>query len=185
MICLSTYLTAFEAFHPPFPFHFSSLVFTLAHNLIMVNVSPGATTQIDIRRAFTEILDGKGKVVKFEQKKDTNPPVFEGKGTDGNLYLFSLSDALVGVSVVPKVENNKELRRRNPGLALPKEEGQKLDEEIKKENEERLEKEGAGTTSPESESMLRRANLDDKGASKTPEQLDKEKEQEQQKRKVR
>jgi hypothetical protein len=149
----------------------------------MVTVSPGATTQLDIKRAFTEILDGKGKVVKFEQKKDTNPPVFEGKGTDGNLYQFGLSDALVGVTVVPRVENNKELRRRNPGMPLPKDEGQKLDEEIKKEDEERLEKETGGTT-PESESMLRRANLDEKGASKTPEQVEKE-QQEQQKRKVR
>jgi hypothetical protein len=152
----------------------------------MVTVSPGSTTQLDIKRAFTEILDGKGKVVKFEQKKDTNPPVFEGKGTDGNLYQFGLSDALVGVTVVPRVENNKELRRRNPGMPLPKDEGQKLDEEIKKEDEERLEKEtGGGGTTPESESMLRRANLDEKtGASKTPEQLEKE-QQEQQKRKVR
>ena len=150
----------------------------------MVSVSPGATTQLDIKRAFTEILDAKGKVVKFEQKKDTNPPVFEGKGTDGNLYQFGLSDALVGVTVVPRVENNKELRRRNPGLVLPNEEGQKLDEEIKKEEEERLEKE-VGATTPESESMLRRATLDEKGASKTPEQLEQEKQQEQQKRKVR
>ena len=152
----------------------------------MVTVSPGATTQLDIKRAFTEILDGKGKVVKFEQKKDTNPPVFEGKGTDGNLYSFGLSDALVGVTVIPRVENNKELRRRNPGMPLPKEEGQKLDEEIKKEEEERMEKQFAGT-SPESESMLRRATLDEKGQSKSREQLQQEQEQQQQqeKRKVR
>jgi hypothetical protein len=150
----------------------------------MVTVSPGATTQLDIKRAFTEILDGKGKVVKFEQKKDTNPPVFEGKGTDGNTYSFSLSDALVGVTVVPRAQNNKELRKRNPGIPLPKDEGQKLDEEIKKEEEERLEKETGGTT-PESESLMRRATLDEKtGASKTPEQLEKE-QQEQQKRRVR
>lgn len=148
----------------------------------MVTVSPGATTQLDIKRAFTEILDAKGKVVKFEQKKDTNPPVFEGKGTDGNTYSFGLSDALVGVTVTPRAQNNKELRKRNPGIPLPKDEGQKLDEEIKKEEEERLEKEVGGTT-PESESMLRRATLDEKGASKTPEQL--EQEREQQKRKVR
>jgi hypothetical protein len=151
----------------------------------MVTVSPGATTQLDIKRAFTEILDGKGKVVKFEQKKDTNPPVFEGKGTDGNTYSFGLSDALVGVTVVPRAQNNKELRKRNPGIPLPKDEGQKLDEEIKKEEEERLEKEtGGGGTTPESESLMRRATLDEKGASKTPEQLEKE-QQEQQKRKVR
>ena len=68
----------------------------------MVTPSVGAITQLDIKRAFTEILDAKGKVVKFEQKKDTNPPVFEGKGTDGNTYSFGLSEALVGVTVVPK-----------------------------------------------------------------------------------
>ena len=152
----------------------------------MVSISPGSTTQLDIKRAFTEVLDAKGKQVKFEQKKDSNPPVFEGKGTDGNLYQFGLSDALVGVTVVPRAQNNKELRRRNPGLVLPKEEGQKLDEEIKKEDEERAEKLGEGTT-PESESMMRRAVLDEKtGASKTPEQLEQEqKQQQEQKRKVR
>ena len=112
----------------------------------MVTVIPGATTQLDIKRAFTEILDAKGKVVKFEQKKDTNPPVFEGKGTDGNMYSFGLSDALVGVTVTPRAQNNKELRKRNPGIPLPKDEGQKLDEEIKKEEEERLEKEVGGTS---------------------------------------
>ena len=128
----------------------------------MVTPSAGATTQIDIKRAFTEIIDARGKVVKFEQKKDTNPPVFEGQGTDGQLYMFSLSDALVGVTVVPKVVDNKALRRRNPGIPLPKDEGKKIDEEIKKEDEERLEKEGAGMTSKESESMLRRAKAEDK-----------------------
>ena len=142
----------------------------------MVTVSPGSTTQLDINRAFTEVIDGKGKVVKFEQKKDTNPPVFEGKGTDGNTYSFGLSDALVGVTVVPRAQNNKELRRRNPGIPLPKEEGQKLDEEIKKEDEERAEKAAGGTT-PESESMMRRAILGESGASKTPEQLEQEQQQ--------
>jgi hypothetical protein len=156
----------------------------------MVTVSPGATTQLDIKRAFTEILDGKGKVVKFEQKKDTNPPVFEGKGSDGNTYSFSLSDALVGVTVAPRAQDNKELRRRNPGIPLDKEEGQKLDEEIKKEDEERQEKAFGGTT-PEAESMMRRAVLDEKGQSKSREQLQQEQEQrekeqqQEQKRRVR
>lgn len=143
----------------------------------MVTPSAGATTQLDIKRAFTEIIDAKGKPVKFEQKKDTNPPVFEGQGTDGNLYMFGLGDALVGVTVVPKVVDNKALRRRNPGIPLPKDEGKKIDEEIKKEDEERLEKEGAGTTSKESESMLRRASVDEK-----QQQQEREKEREKEER---
>lgn len=161
----------------------------------MVTVSPGSTTQLDIKRAFTEIIDAKGKPVKFEQKKDTNPPVFEGQGSDGNLYMFGLGDALVGVNVVPKVVDNKALRRRNPGIALPKDEGKKIDEEIKKEDEERLEKEGAGTTSKESESMLRRAKAEDKAKNTEEEhhqeqvhnlkQSQKEEEAEQQKRRNR
>ena len=73
------------------------------------------------------------------------------------------------------------MRRRNPGIPLPKEEGQKLDEEIKKEDEERAEKAFAGT-SPETESMMRRAVLSESGASKTPEQLEQEQEEQQRER---
>ena len=115
----------------------------------------------------------------MSRRRTQTHPSLRARERDGNIYSFGLSDALVGVSVVPRVENNKELRKRNPGIPLPKDEGQKLDEEIKKEEEERLEKEVGGTT-PESESLLRRANLDEKtGASKTPEQLEKEQQQEQ------
>jgi hypothetical protein len=124
----------------------------------MPTPTPGGTLRISSDRAFTDLTDGNGQPLKFEEKKDSKGD-FEAKGSDGNLSSFSIKGAIVEVNTTAAVDN-KELRRRFPGIPLPKEEAKKIDSEIKKENEERAELAKQGT-SPEAKSLEKRAYIGD------------------------
>jgi hypothetical protein len=116
----------------------------------MVQVSPGATTIITMEEATSgAIKDDKDKPIKFEQVKDTNPPRFEGKDSDGNTYGFETGGALVSVTRNARVDL-KALRKQSKGFPIPKEEAQKLDEEIAKETAEKAE----GEEKQETQSQL-------------------------------
>jgi hypothetical protein len=43
--------------------------------------------------------DSKGAQLKFEQVKDSCPPVFEAKGTDNKIYSFEMTSIFVGLSI--------------------------------------------------------------------------------------
>ena len=65
----------------------------------MVQVSTGANTIITMDQALSgAITDDKGKPVKFKQVEKSEPPRFEGKGSDGRTFGFQAGDALVSVT---------------------------------------------------------------------------------------
>ena len=78
------------------------------------------------------IIDDKGKPVKFKQVEKSEPPRFEGKGTDGRTFGFQAGDALVSVTASTPADL-KNLRRQSKGFPVPKDEAKKLDDEIAKE----------------------------------------------------
>lgn len=118
----------------------------------MVQVSTGANTIITMDQALSgAITDDKGKSVKFKQVEKSEPPRFEGKGSDGRTFGFQAGDALVSVTASSPADL-KALRRQSKGFPVPKDEAKKLDDEIAKE----------------------------RGEDKTEEEKEKEKEQEQQ-----
>ena len=118
----------------------------------MVQVSTGANTIITMDQALSgAITDDKGKPVKFKQVEKSEPPRFEGHGSDGRTFGFQAGDALVSVSATSPADL-KALRRQSKGFPVPKDEAKKLDDEIAKE----------------------------RGEDKTEEEKEKEKEQEQQ-----
>jgi hypothetical protein len=43
--------------------------------------------------------DSNGAQLKFEQVKDSCPPVFEAKGTDNKIYSFEMNSISVGLSI--------------------------------------------------------------------------------------
>ena len=43
--------------------------------------------------------DSNGAQLKFEQIKDSSPPVFEAKGTDNKIYSFEMTSIFVGLSI--------------------------------------------------------------------------------------
>ena len=118
----------------------------------MVQVSTGANTIITMDQALSgAITDDKGKPVKFKQVEKSEPPRFEGHGSDGRTFGFQAGDALVSVTASSPADL-KALRRQSKGFPVPKDEAKKLDDEIAKE----------------------------RGEDKTEEEKEKEKEQEQQ-----
>ena len=99
----------------------------------MVQVSTGANTIITMDQALSgAITDDKGKSVKFKQVEKSEPPRFEGKGSDGRTFGFQAGDALVSVSASSPADL-KALRRQSKGFPVPKDEAKKLDDEIAKE----------------------------------------------------
>ena len=114
----------------------------------MVQVSTGANTIITMDQALSgAITDDKGKSVKFKQVEKSEPPRFEGKGSDGRTFGFQAGDALVSVTASSPADL-KALRRQSKGFPVPKDEAKKLDDEIAKE---RGEAEG-GKTRPKKKS---------------------------------
>jgi len=113
----------------------------------MVLVSAGATTKVTLNEALSgAITDAKGKPVKFKPVKDTDPPRYEGKGTDKQTYGFALGDQLVDVSATATTDL-KALRKKSKGFPVDKSEAKKIDEEIEKEEpKEEEEEEEAGET---------------------------------------
>ena len=99
----------------------------------MVQVSTGANTIITMDQALSgAITDDKGKSVKFKQVEKSEPPRFEGKGSDGRTFGFQAGDALVSVSASSPADL-KALRRQSKGFPVPKDEAKKIDDEIAKE----------------------------------------------------
>ena len=99
----------------------------------MVQVSTGANTIITMDQALSgAITDDKGKSVKFKQVEKSEPPRFEGKGSDGRTFGFQAGDALVSVTASSPADL-KALRRQSKGFPVPKDEAKKLDDEIAKE----------------------------------------------------
>jgi hypothetical protein len=99
----------------------------------MVQVSTGANTIITMDQALSGgITDDKGKPVKFKQVEKSEPPRFEGHGSDGRTFGFQAGDALVSVSATSPADL-KALRRQSKGFPVPKDEAKKLDDEIAKE----------------------------------------------------
>lgn len=99
----------------------------------MVQVSTGANTIITMDQALSGgITDDKGKPVKFKQVEKSEPPRFEGKGSDGRTFGFQAGDALVSVTASSPTDL-KDLRRRSKGFPVPKDEAKKIDDEIAKE----------------------------------------------------
>ena len=99
----------------------------------MVQVSTGANTIITMDQALSgAITDDKGKPVKFKQVEKSEPPRFEGKGSDGRTFGFQAGDALVSVTASSPADL-KALRRQSKGFPVPKDEAKKLDDEIAKE----------------------------------------------------
>jgi hypothetical protein len=45
--------------------------------------------------------DSNGTQLKFQQVKDSYPPVFEAKGTDNNIYSFEMTSTSVRLSIRP------------------------------------------------------------------------------------
>jgi hypothetical protein len=43
--------------------------------------------------------DSNGAQLKFEQIKDSSPPVFEAKGTDNKIYSFEMTSVLIRLSI--------------------------------------------------------------------------------------
>ena len=43
--------------------------------------------------------DSNGAQLRFEQVKDSYPPVFEAKGTDNKIYSFEMTSISVGLSI--------------------------------------------------------------------------------------
>ena len=43
--------------------------------------------------------DSTGAQLRFEQTKDSSPPVFKAKGSDGNIYSFEMTSMLVRLSI--------------------------------------------------------------------------------------
>lgn len=43
--------------------------------------------------------DSNGAQLKFEQIKDSSPPVFEAKGTDNKIYSFEMTSIFVRLSI--------------------------------------------------------------------------------------
>ena len=116
----------------------------------MVQVSTGANTIITMDQALSgAITDDKGKSVKFKQVEKSEPPRFEGKGSDGRTFGFQAGDALVSVTASSPADL-KALRRQSKGFPVPKDEAKKLDDEIAKERgedkteEEKLEEKESG-----------------------------------------
>lgn len=99
----------------------------------MVQVSTGANTIITMNEALGgAITDDKGKPVKFKQVEKSEPPRFEGKGSDGRTFGFQAGDALVSVTASSPADL-KNLRRQSKGFPVPKDEAKKIDDEIAKE----------------------------------------------------
>ena len=112
----------------------------------MTLVSAGATTKVTLNEALSgAITDAKGKAVKFKPVKDTDPPRYEGKGTDKITYGFALGDQLVDVTATPTTDL-KALRKKSKGFPVPKNEAKKIDEEIEKEEPKEEEAAAAETT---------------------------------------
>ena len=99
----------------------------------MVQVGTGANTIITMDQALSgAITDDKGKSVKFKQVEKSEPPRFEGKGSDGRTFGFQAGDALVSVTATSPADL-KNLRRQSKGFPVPKDEAKKIDDEIAKE----------------------------------------------------
>ena len=99
----------------------------------MVQVSTGANTIITMDQALSgAITDDKGKSVKFKQVEKSEPPRFEGHGSDGRTFGFQAGDALVSVTASSPADL-KALRRQSKGFPVPKDEAKKIDDEIAKE----------------------------------------------------
>ncbi|HEX2471758.1 MAG TPA: hypothetical protein VHJ59_03300 [Nitrososphaera sp.] len=114
----------------------------------MVQVSTGANTIVTMDQALSgAITDDRGKPVKFKQVEKSDPPRFEGNGSDGRVYGFQAGDALVSVTASSKADL-KDLRRRSKGFPVNKDEAKKIDDEIAKEEGEE-EKEGEEKTEEE------------------------------------
>jgi hypothetical protein len=43
--------------------------------------------------------DSNGAQLKFEQVKNSRPPVFEAKGTDNKIYSFEMTSMLIRLSI--------------------------------------------------------------------------------------
>jgi hypothetical protein len=115
----------------------------------MVQVSTGANTIVTMDQALSgAITDDRGKPVKFKQVEKSEPPRFEGNGSDGRVYGFQAGDSLVTVTASSKTDL-KELRRRSKGFPVNKDEAKKIDDEIAKEQGETETEEGQEKTEEE------------------------------------
>ena len=74
--------------------------FTILLNRAYLRSGMGMAQVIDGRRmSVGEILggaaqDSNGAQLKFEQVKDSSPPVFEAKGTDNKIYSFKMASSI-------------------------------------------------------------------------------------------
>jgi hypothetical protein len=140
----------------------------------MVTAVPGGTVVLKREQipSITDPASTNNKVLNFKEDKDkdsTNAQrgILTAKGRDGSEYFLTPQSDMFELTVAPKIDT-KELRKRMPGIPLPKAEAKKLDDEIKKEQEEADKAAEEGQESPEVESMKKR--------SVAPEEAPKEKE---------